>query len=279
MLISLKIGYSPCPNDTFIMAALAENRLASPLIFEPLLADVETLNQWALEDRLDVTKLSFMALGQVRNSYGLLSSGGALGWGCGPLLVTRPGRTLAQLDHGAVASPGNLTTAALLLSLYLGKQPDFRQMVFSDIMPAVASGEADFGLVIHEGRFTLAAYGLEPLLDLGSWWEQETGHPIPLGGIAIRRDLGLELAQMVDHAIRSSLLDALASPERTMSYVQSHAQEMDQDVVTQHIKLYVNSFSMDLSAEGQEAVALLFSKAEGAGFIPRSSIPLMAYPV
>lgn len=275
-MITLKIGYSTCPNDTFIMAALAENRVESPLIFEPVLADVETLNQWALEERLEVTKLSFMALGQVRSSYGILSAGGALGRGCGPLLVARPGRALAELDHGTVAAPGRMTTAALLLSLYLGKRPDFRQMVFSDIMPTVAHGEADFGLVIHEGRFTLASWGLEPLLDLGSWWEQETGHPIPLGGIAIRRDLGLEMAQMVDQAVRGSLLDALASPDRAMSYVRSHAQEMSPDVVTQHIDLYVNSFSVDLSSEGREAVALLFSKAEAAGFIPHSSMPLMA---
>jgi 1,4-dihydroxy-6-naphthoate synthase len=278
-LIELKIGYSTCPNDTFIMAALAENRVASPLIFGPVLADVETLNQWALEDRLEVTKLSVMALGRVRSSYGLLSAGAALGWGCGPLLVARPGQALAQLDRGTVAAPGSMTTAALLLSLYLGKRPDFQQMVFSDIMPAVARGEVDYGLVIHEGRFTLGSWGLEPLLDLGSWWEQETGHPIPLGGIAIRRDLGFEMAQMVDRAVRNSLLDALNSPDQAMSYVRAHAQEMDPDVVTQHIKLYVNSFSVDLSEKGREAVALLFSKAEAAGFIPHSSMPLMAYRV
>lgn len=278
-MISIKIGYSPCPNDTFIMAALAENRISSPLIFEPVLADVETLNQWALEDRLEVTKLSFMALGRVRSSYGLLSSGAALGWGCGPLLVARPGQTLAQLDRGVVACPGSMTTAALLLSLYLGRQPNFKQMVFPGIMPAVACGEADFGLVIHEGRFTLASYGLESFLDLGSWWEQETGRPIPLGGIAVRRDLGFEVAQMVDQAVRSSLLDALGSSERAMRYVQLHAQEMDPGVVAQHIKLYVNSFSVDLSEEGREAVALLFSKAEERGFIPLSSMPFMAFPV
>ncbi|MBI4961880.1 MAG: 1,4-dihydroxy-6-naphthoate synthase [Desulfomonile tiedjei] len=278
-MISLKIGYSPCPNDTFIMAALAENRLATPLMFEPVVADVETLNQWAVEERLEVTKLSFMALGQVRNSYGLLSAGGALGWGCGPLLVARPGRTVADLGHGVVAAPGAMTTAALLLSLFHGKQPNFRHMVFSDVMPAVASGEADFGLVIHEGRFTLGSYGLESLVDLGSWWEQETGRPIPLGGIAVRRDLGYELAQMVDQAIRGSVLDALGSPDQTMSYVQSHSQEMDRDVMAQHIKLYVNSFSVDLSEEGREAVALLFAKAEEAGLLPRSAMPLMAFPV
>lgn len=278
-MIALKIGYSPCPNDTFIMAALAEGRLASPLILEPVLADVETLNHWALEARLHVTKLSFMALGHVRDSYGLLSSGAALGWGCGPLVVGRPGQTLARVHSGVVASPGSLTTAALLLSLYLGKQPNFRQMVFSDIMPAVARGEVDFGLVIHEGRFTLDSYGLEPLLDLGSWWEQETGHPVPLGGITVRRDLGFEVARMVDQTIRSSLLEAWGSPELTMSYVQSHAQEMDRDVVFQHIKLYVNSFSVNLSQQGRGAITLLFSKAEEAGFIPASSSPLMAVPV
>ena len=276
-MIPLKIGYSPCPNDTFIMAALAENRLASPLIFEPVLADVETLNQWALEERLEITKLSFMALGKVRNSYGLLSAGAALGWGCGPLLVARPGRNLSQLDEGTVACPGTLTTAGLLLSLFHGKVPNFKQMLFSDIMPAVATGDADFGLVIHEGRFTLSAYGLETLLDLGSWWEKETGHPIPLGGIAIRRDLGFELAQMADQAVRESLMDALSSGDQAMSYVLAHAQEMEPDVVTQHIKLYVNSFSINLSGEGQEAVEVLFSKAEAAGFIRPSSMPLMAF--
>ena len=273
----LRIGYSPCPNDTYIMAALAENRVNHPFIFEPVLADVETLNQWALEVRLDVTKLSFMALGRVRDSYGLLCAGGAMGRGCGPMVVARPGRTLAELDHGVVAAPGTLTTACLLLSLFCGRAPTFNQMVFSEIMPAVARGEADFGLVIHEGRFTLEAYGLECLLDLGSWWEQETGYPIPLGGIAIRRDLGPDTACMVDRIVRMSLEDALACPTRALIYVRPLAQEMAPHVMVRHIELYVNSFSLDLSEEGRDAISALFSRAERAGLIPPSSAPLMAY--
>jgi 1,4-dihydroxy-6-naphthoate synthase len=276
-LIRLSIGYSPCPNDTYIMAGLAGNRVDTPLDFEPVLADVETLNQWAVEERLEVTKLSFMALAKVRNSYGLLYSGAAVGWGCGPLLVARPGVNLDGIKDAVVATPGELTTAGLLLSLYLGQKPTFKQMVFSEVMPAVAAGELDYGLVIHEGRFTLDAHGLHPLLDLGDWWEKETGRPIPLGGIAIRRDLGFEVARMVDQAIHGSLLLAATDPAETMKYVLAHAQETAPEVVSQHIALYVNSLSRDLGPEGQEAVDILFARAEAAGIVPKSPLPLMAY--
>jgi 1,4-dihydroxy-6-naphthoate synthase len=272
----LTIGYSPCPNDTFIMAALAERRIAAPFEFQTVLADVETLNQWALEQRLDVTKLSFMALGVVRDAYALLSTGGALGRGCGPLVVARPGTTLADLASGTVAAPGNLTTARLLLSLFCGRTPAFTQMVFSEIMPAVARGDADFGLIIHEGRFTYGNFGLEALVDLGAWWEQKTGLPIPLGAIAVRRSLGPEIAREVDECIRQSLVTARKSPAEAMGYILPHAQEMDQSVVAQHIELYVNEFSLNLGTEGQHAVETLFSIAEDAGLMPRCSLPLMA---
>jgi 1,4-dihydroxy-6-naphthoate synthase len=276
-VIPVTIGYSPCPNDTFIMAALAGNRVDTPLLIDTVLADVETLNQWAVEERLEVTKLSFMALGKVTDSYGLLYTGGALGQGCGPIVVARPGTSLNRLGRGVIAAPGDLTTARLLLSLYLGGAPDFKQMLFSDIMSAVAQGKADFGLVIHEGRFTYAQYGLELLLDLGRWWEQETGCPIPLGGIAVRRDLGFEVAMMVDDVIRRSLLNASRSDPATMNYVMKHAQEMDPAVVMQHIELYVNSFSVNIGPEGQEAVEKLFARAEAAGLMKSPSLPLMAY--
>jgi 5,8-dihydroxy-2-naphthoate synthase len=276
-LIHLNIGYSSCPNDTYIMAALAQDKVDTPLTFNPVIADVETLNQLALSEKLEVTKLSFAALGMVRNAYGLLYAGAALGRGCGPLVVARHGVTLADLDRGLVAAPGELTTARLLLSLYLGKPPIFKQMLFSDIMPAVAREEADFGLVIHEGRFTFADYGLDALLDLGEWWEQEMGRPIPLGGIAIRRDLGSEVAGMVDQAIYSSLVTARANPAEAMEYVLGHAQEMDAIVVQQHIDLYVNSFTFNIGSEGEEAVKKLFAKAEEVGLLPASPLPLMAH--
>jgi 1,4-dihydroxy-6-naphthoate synthase len=276
-LIHLNIGYSSCPNDTYIMAALAQDKVDTPLTFNPLIADVETLNELALAEKLEVTKLSFAALGMVRNSYGLLYSGAALGRGCGPLVVARHGATLAGLDRGVIAAPGELTTARLLLSLYLGKPPIFKQMLFSEIMPAVAREEADFGLVIHEGRFTYSEYGLDALLDLGEWWEHKTGRPVPLGGIAIRRDLGSEVAGMVDQAIYSSLVMARANPAEALKYVLGHAQEMDAGVVQQHIDLYVNSFAFNIGSEGEEAVMTLFAKAEEAGLVPGSPLPLMAH--
>ena len=276
-MIPLRIGYSTCPNDTYIFAALAEERIDAPLLFEPVLADVETLNQWALENRLEVTKLSFPALGRVIESYGLLNTGAALGFGCGPLLVARPGTDLDRLADGLVAAPGELTTARMLLGLFLGQEPNCRQMVFSEIMPAVERGEADFGLIIHEGRFTYQQHGLVALQDLGQWWEGETGLPLPLGCIAVRRDLGPEMARSIDAAIRASLVSARTDPVAARPYILKHAQEMDLPVVEQHIELYVNQFSLDLAGQGLEAIELLLGKARETGLIPDTSLPLTAY--
>jgi len=273
---SLRIGYSTCPNDTYIFAELGGGSSLS-ITFQPVLADVETLNQWALEGRLEVTKLSFFALGRVRETYALLYAGAALGHGCGPVLVARPGTALGKLQTGVVAAPGELTTARLLLSLYLKREPILRQMVFSEVMPAVVQGEADFGLLIHEGRFTYRKYGLELLLDLGEWWESETGSPIPLGGIAVRRDLGHEVAVEVDRAIQASLTAVRSGSPRVMEYVLAHAQEMSPAVVRQHIDLYVNDFSFHLGLRGREAAELLLRRAQEVGLVPASTLPLMAY--
>ena len=273
----LRIGYSTCPNDTYIFAGLsAHYKDASPPI-EPVLADVETLNGWALGERLDITKLSFFALGRVRERYALLHSGSALGRGCGPILVSRGRADLNDLKHATIAAPGNLTTARLLLTLYLGYEPQLRQMVFSEIMPSVRDGKADFGLVIHEGRFTLDAYELQSILDLGQWWEAETGLPIPLGGIAIRRDLGESTARNVDERIRQSLSLAESGSSRVEDYILSHAQEMAPSVIWQHIDLYVNEFSRDLGYEGRKAVRVLLDRAEKMGLLTPCAFPLMAY--
>ncbi len=273
----LTIGYSTCPNDTYVFAGLnPPSKVGSP-IFETVLADVETLNEWALKEKLDVTKLSFFAFGKVREKYALLHSGGALGRGCGPVLVARPGTRLTDLKKGTIAAPGNLTTARLLLTLFMGTEPKFRQMVFSEVMPAVRDGEAEFGLVIHEGRFTLDAYGLRAVLDLGEWWEEETGLPIPLGGIAIQRRLGTPVAKEVDERIRRSLALAKSGSPMVRDYVRSHAQEMAPQVIRQHIDLYVNRFTGDLGDEGEKAVAVLFKRAESAGLLVPSNLPLMAH--
>jgi len=275
-LKKLRIGYSTCPNDTYIFGGLSAHEKEASPAFDPVLADVETLNEWAMEEKLDITKLSFFAFFKVRKAYALLHSGGALGRGCGPILAARPGTDLKDLNRGIIAAPGNLTTARLLLTLYLGYEPRFRQMVFSEVMPAVRDGGADFGLIIHEGRFTLDAYGLHAILDLGQWWEEETGLPIPLGGIAIRRNLGERTARAVDERIRGALLLAESGSPMVSDYVRSHAQEMAPSVIQQHIDLYVNRFSRDLGHEGQDAVKVLMERAEAAGFLAPCALPLMA---
>ena len=272
---SLSLGYSPCPNDTYIFYALTHNKVAIPgHTIEQRLEDVETLNQLALNGRLDLTKISYHALGHLRDRYALLHSGGALGRGCGPLVIS-PGLTDMQALRGKrIAVPGKLTTANLLLQLYGGGYEDLLILPFDQIMSALQSGAADAGVIIHESRFTYQQAGFHEVLDLGAWWEADSGLPIPLGGILARRDLGETTIRMADEAIRSSLEYARLNPQEPRNYIKEHAQELENEVIDAHINLYVNDFSLNLGDEGIMAVETLLGRAESRGLIPKSDKPL-----
>ena len=271
----LSLGFSPCPNDTFIFHALVHGLVdCGGFRFRERLEDVETLNRLALEGALDISKVSYHALGFLRDDYCLLRSGGALGRGCGPLVVSRDLVEMGELRGKRIAVPGRYTTAALLLRL---RDPALDRIVhlpFHEIMPAVADGSVDAGVIIHESRFTFPEYGLRKLLDLGEWWEGETGHPIPLGGIVARRSLGAERISTIDRALRASIEHAFAHPGSANSYIRAHSQEMSDEVCAAHIALYVNDFSRDLAADGEAAVNCLLGRAEDAGIIPHSTSPL-----
>jgi len=272
---NLKLGYSTCPNDTFIFYALAHNLIESRgLQFKIKLADVETLNQQARAGVFDISKLSFAAIGHLLDTYGVLRSGSALGRGCGPLVVARPGFNLNQIDSKKIAVPGMWTTACILLGLYLSKKPDVVPMLFDLIMPAVERGDLDFGVIIHEGRFTYKNYGLISLLDLGKWWEQKTSLPIPLGGIAIRRDIAPEIARSVETAIRESALYGFKHRTETDGYVKKYAGEMSSAVIRRHIDLYVNEFTVEIGEQGKEAIEALFEMARDRGMLPESKMPV-----
>ncbi len=266
----LTIGYSPCPNDTFIFYALMHGRI--PLhhvrFAPPVLDDVETLNSWSLAGRLDVTKLSFHALGHVLNTYTMLNSGAALGRGCGPLLVTRSGLDRDDPTDWTIAVPGQYTTAALLLKLFLPAHSQTVIMRFDEIMEAVAGGRVDGGVIIHESRFTFQDYGLVSVQDLGQWWENETGLPIPLGCIAARSSLASREIAEVEQAIRSSVQWAQTHPEKCGSYIKEYARELDDQVISSHVGLYVNDFSVQLGDEGQAAVQELLRRGRKAGVFP-----------
>lgn len=270
---TLTLGYSPCPNDTFLFHALVHGRVGAPpsLRFEPRLEDVETLNRLAANGALDVTKVSYGAAPRLLDEYVLLRSGGALGRGCGPLLVSRG--PLPSLAGARIAIPGANTTANLLLRLYAPDAPPGVERVYSEIMPAVARSEVDAGLIIHESRFTYPAHGLVQVADLGAWWEGETGTPIPLGGIMARRALGEARIRHIEAAVRASVEHALRHPDESRAYVAEHAQEMDEAVRRSHIALYVNDFSVDLGQEGEAAVAELFRRAAAAGIVPARHPP------
>lgn len=273
---ALPFGYSPCPNDTFLFYALAYRRIDTEgYRFEPVLEDVETLNQWALEGRLPLTKASYGVVGLVRDRYWCLRSGGALGRGCGPLVVAREDQPLEELLAGAVAVPGLHTTANLLLDLWAGRPVARRPMVFHAVMGAVARGEVGAGVVIHEGRFTYGAHGLVAVADLGAWWEGETGLPLPLGGILLRREeYGVDPAA-VGRILRRSAAYALAHPEEPLAYVRRHAQESDDEVLARHIALYVNDFSVDLGKGGARAVEELLARGVAVGAFPVAVNPLL----
>ncbi|WP_028584644.1 1,4-dihydroxy-6-naphthoate synthase [Desulfogranum mediterraneum] len=268
------IGYSPCPNDTYIFYGLIHGQvpLSGLRLGPPVLDDVETLNRWAKEGRLDVTKLSFHALGHVLEHYSLLHAGAALGRGCGPLLVTGNHDKPAQLKEWKIAVPGNWTTAALLLRLYQPGCSRIEVMRFEQIMAAVATGRVDAGVIIHESRFTYQQQGLECVQDLGQWWEEATGHPIPLGCIAAKRDLPVQEVAAIDGAIQASLRWAMAHPEQCGDYIRAHAQELEEEVVRSHIRLYVNEFSLDLGRAGVAAVEELLQRGMEAGVFAREKI-------
>jgi 1,4-dihydroxy-6-naphthoate synthase len=265
---TLTLGYSPCPNDTFIFHALVHGIVqADGLRFSERLEDVETLNRLAAGAELDVTKISYGAAPSLLRDYVLLRSGGALGRGCGPLIVARRELSRDDLRIARIAIPGRNTTANLLLRLFAPDAQPGTELVYSDIMPAVARGDVDAGLIIHESRFTYPQHGLVKVVDLGEWWEQTTGHPIPLGGIMARRALGDETIRRIDDAIRRSVEHAFAQPDSSRDYVRAHAQEMDDAVAKQHIDLYVNRFSVYLGEEGEGAVRELFARAAQAGIL------------
>ena len=275
MTRELTLGFSPCPNDTFMFYPLVHGLVdTGGLVYRERLADVETLNKLARAGELDVSKVSYHAFGHIREEYALLRSGSALGRGCGPLLVAAEKCDPRALRGRTIAVPGRYTTALLLLRLFDPQLDTFIIMPFNEIMDAVLSGSVDAGLIIHESRFTYHGFGLHKLLDLGEWWEAETGLPLPLGGIVARRSLGTETIAAVERALKAGVEYALAQPDEAARYIGEHAQEMSPEVCAAHISLYVNDFSNDLGDEGVRAITCLLQRAELAGIIPASTVPL-----
>jgi 1,4-dihydroxy-6-naphthoate synthase len=273
----LTLGFSPCPNDTFMFYPLVQGLVdTAGLTFHERLEDVETLHKLALAGELDVTKVSYHALGHIRDQYALLRSGSALGRGCGPLLVAADMIDPADLRGRTIAVPGQYTTALLLLRLLDPHLGNFVAMPFNEVMDAVLSGRADAGLIIHESRFTYQDLGLHKLVDLGEWWENETGLPIPLGGIVARRSLGAEKIAVIERALRAGVTYARSHPAEAAGYIREHAQEMSDEVCAAHIGLYVNDFSTDLGTEGEQAIDCLLKRAENSGIIPTSTQGLFA---
>jgi 1,4-dihydroxy-6-naphthoate synthase len=272
---NFSLGYSPCPNDTFIFSALAERRIdPAPYDFDIRIADVEELNRRALEGRLDISKVSTSALLHLLKDYVILRAGGALGRGCGPLVVAREPFSMADLRDRTIAIPGKMTTAHMLLQLHGGFRGPRREMSFEKIMPAVARGDVDAGVIIHEGRFTYRSLDLHRVLDLGEWWEREKGLPLPLGAIIMKRSHGAKAARGVEEKIRESLISSMVHPEAPWPYIVAHAQEMEPEVIREHISTFVNDFSLDVGEEGERAVGVLLDSAARLAGVSLPESPL-----
>jgi 1,4-dihydroxy-6-naphthoate synthase len=273
--MKLTLGFSPCPNDTFIFDALIHHKIDTEgLEFEVFYDDVETLNHKALHGQLDVTKLSYHAFAYVANQYVLLDAGSALGFGVGPLLICKGDEQKAYEDLKSanrtvrIGIPGKYTTANFLLSLAFPNAINKQEIVFSDIEQALLDDRIEVGLIIHENRFTYQDKGLKKIIDLGDYWEKETGCAIPLGGIVANRKLPLEVQHKVNRVLRRSVEFAFANPKSGLEFIKQHAQEMSEEVMYKHIDLYVNQYSLDLGIEGKKAINLLFDKAKEKEIIP-----------
>jgi len=260
--LAFTLGFSPCPNDTFIFDALVNHKIDTEGIeVNAVLEDVETLNRWALAGKLDITKLSFPAFFQSLNDYILLDSGSALGKGVGPLLITKNKNQLteSEVNHATVALPGKNTTANLLFSFAYPQAVKKQFIIFSGIEDAVLSSKTDLGVIIHENRFTYQQKGLNKVIDLGEYWETKMNAPIPLGGIAIKRTIEPAQAKTINKLIRKSLDYAFAHYPFITDYVKEHSQEMSEDVMRKHIELYVNNYSLELGNDGRKAIEILHS--------------------
>ena len=259
--MKLTLGFSPCPNDTFIFDAIVHQKIDTEgLEFEVIFADVEQLNKWAFDGKLDLTKLSYNAFTHCFDKYVLLDSGSALGRNCGPILLKKAETILTSRSR--IAIPGKYTTANMLLSVSNPEYTNKVEILFSEIENDVLSGKVDAGLIIHENRFTYKHKGLEKVKDLGEFWEEKTGLPIPLGGIVVNRDLPLEVQKKFARVLRKSVEFAIANRESSSEFVRCHAQEMETEVVDDHINLYVNEFSVSLGKEGRRSVEKVFEGIE-----------------
>ena len=270
--MKLTLGFSPCPNDTFIFDALVHHKIDTEgLDFDVYLGDVEDLNSKAFKSELDITKISYHAFGFLTDKYVLLAAGSALGKGCGPLLIKNANVKSFKLADAKIAIPGKYTTANFLLSIAHPEATNKVEMLFSDIEHAVLSGAVNAGLIIHENRFTYLDKGLEKMIDLGEFWEQTTGSLIPLGGIVIKRNLPITTINKVNRILRKSIEYAFANPTSPIAYMKKNAQEMDETVMMQHVNLYVNKYSVNLGVEGRDAITQMFNLAQQKGIIPEIS--------
>jgi 1,4-dihydroxy-6-naphthoate synthase len=282
--MKLTLGFSPCPNDTFIFDALIHHKIDTEgLDFEVFYEDVETLNQKAFCGDLDVTKLSYHAFAYVADKYVLLDSGSALGFGVGPMLISKKEISVSDLKSNVsnlkIGIPGKYTTANFLLGLAFPEAINKEILVFSDIENAVLEGRVDIGLIIHENRFTYQDKGLKKIIDLGDYWEKQTGCAIPLGGIVANRNLPVDVQHKLNRVLRRSVEFAFANPKSGLEFIRSHAQEMSEEVMYKHIELYVNQYSVNLGVEGRKAIQLLFDTALEKGIIPEIKEELFLSPL
>lgn len=270
--MKLSLGFSPCPNDTFIFDALIHHKIDTEgLDFEVFFDDVETLNQKAFKGELDITKLSFHAFAHVYKQYALLDAGSALGFGVGPSLICKKEALLTNAENLdpklKVGIPGKFTTANFLLGIAFPHLADKQEIIFSEIEDALINEKIDLGLIIHENRFTYLEKGLHKIIDLGNYWEQLTGCAIPLGGIVVNRNLDNSVQEKVNRLLRKSVEFAFAHPKSGLDFIKLHAQEMSEEVMYKHIELYVNKYSVDLGTEGRKAIDVLFKMAQERGAI------------
>ena len=267
--MTLTLGFSPCPNDTFIFDAMIHNRIDTEGInFEVIMEDVEALNQRAFRHELAVTKLSYHAFAYLVDTYALLEAGSALGNGVGPLLIAKTDMSQEAVNQSIIAIPGKFKTANFLFSLAYPEAVKKQEIIFHDIENAVLDGRVGAGVIIHENRFTYQQRGLVKLMDLGAFWEETTQAPIPLGGIVVRRDLPMPIQQKVERIMKRSVAYAFENPLASRDFVEKYAQEMEEKIRQQHIDLYVNNFTRGLGNEGRAAVKTLFEKATALKIIP-----------